>query len=450
MASAQELLQLQEWYKSKDDIGLLWKLHWFSKIGYEMRDWQEECHFSTSRHRVIIAGRRSGKTFFAGHEASADFASDVKLSRRIWIITPTYQGTEKVFRVFRQDMNVGKLLSDSMVVTKSLNRSPFFIKTVNDGFLEGKSADKPDFRDSLVGEELDLLIVDEACKIRGFRWIWQELLRPTLSDRRGRAIFITTPRGYDYMYELFKTGQDYSRHGEWSSWQISSIPYLDPEEIKEARKDLTPEGFAQEFEAKFTTRAGRVYPLFDDQPPYIFDGDVNIKDYIDCVLGVDRGWVTPTALTVHLKTKDGQWDQIDEVYGPGMTFDDVVATIRSLRSKWPIRRVYYAPEQASEIYQLNKKYRIPTESADRSKEVNTQIDFMRILLKIDPVLGRPADRIHRRCVKTRWEFDRYSWKERRGTEISHKDEVDKVDDHAMDARRYAIYTVCNRPAIRQI
>ncbi|MHA1401969.1 MAG: terminase large subunit domain-containing protein [Candidatus Heimdallarchaeaceae archaeon] len=433
-----------------DNQGVLWKLQWFRKLGYQMRDWQQVVHFSPARHRVIVAGRRAGKSVCAAREATSLFASDLSFSRRVWIVTPTYDGTEKVFRIIRKDLKVAQSIPPKFIASQSLNRTPYYIKTINDGFIMGKSADKPDFRDSLIGEEIDLLIVDEVSKIRGFRYIWQELLRPTLSSREGRAVFISTPRGYDFLYELFKRGREEYQEQQWASWQISSVPYLPAVEIAEARRDLTVEAFTQEYEAKFTTRAGRVYSLFDDQPPWVFLDEVDPRNYVQCIMGVDRGFATPTAITVHLQNSDGGWDQVDEVYAPGMLFEDVLSYIIKLRDRWPVTQIYYAPEQAEEIYKLQKKYRFPVVAANRRDKVTAQIDYMASLLKISQQLGRPMDRVHQRCVKTRWEFDRYSWKERRSTELDYKDEVEKIDDHAMDARRYAIYSYTHRTPLRVI
>ena len=63
--------------------------------------------------------------------------------------------------------------------------------------VEGMSCENPD---SLVGEGVDLLIIDEAAKMQ--RKIWDMYLSPTLIDRKGKAIFITTPEGFNWIYDF--------------------------------------------------------------------------------------------------------------------------------------------------------------------------------------------------------------------------------------------------------
>ena len=77
-----------------------------------------------------------------------------------------------------------------------------FIKFKWGSVVEGMSADNPS---SLVGEGLDLLIIDEAAKMP--RKVWDMYLSPTLSDRKGKAIFITTPQGYTWVFDLYLLGK---------------------------------------------------------------------------------------------------------------------------------------------------------------------------------------------------------------------------------------------------
>ena len=76
-------------------------------------------------------------------------------------------------------------------------------KYISTSEVEGKSSDNPN---SLVGEGLDYLVLDECAKMK--KVIWEMYLRPTLSDRKGKALFITTPEGYNWIYDLYLLGQD--------------------------------------------------------------------------------------------------------------------------------------------------------------------------------------------------------------------------------------------------
>jgi hypothetical protein len=82
--------------------------------------------------------------------------------------------------------------------------------------------------------------------------VWPQVIRPALSDRIGKAIFISTPNGLNYFYDLWLRGQQ-EEEKSWNSWQFptSANPYIDPEEIEEARLNLVPEVFEQEYLALF-------------------------------------------------------------------------------------------------------------------------------------------------------------------------------------------------------
>ena len=88
---------------------------------------------------------------------------------------------------------------------------------------------------------LDWLIIDEAATLPN-TLIWEQYLRPTLSDRNGWALFTSTPRSFNWLYELFSRGKD-DNFPDWDSWQHSSMesPYFkdDIEELKRTLDEMT-------------------------------------------------------------------------------------------------------------------------------------------------------------------------------------------------------------------
>jgi phage FluMu gp28-like protein len=118
-----------------------------------------------------------------------------------------------------------------------------------------RSADDPN---SLRGEGLDDLVMDEAAYIQ--EKAWTEVLRPALSDRKGRAMFLSTPNGINWFHRLFQAGQD-PLNTEWQSYHFpsQSNPFLDPEEIEAARKLLPERVFLQEYLAQFLSDGGSVF-----------------------------------------------------------------------------------------------------------------------------------------------------------------------------------------------
>lgn len=110
-----------------------------------------------------------------------------------------------------------------------------------------KSADAPE---SLRGEGLDLVVLDEAAYIDSE--VWTDAIRPALSDRKGSALIISTPAGYNWFFEAYERGQE--GRSDWQSWQYptSDNPLIDPEEIEAARESLPARTFGQEYLAAFT------------------------------------------------------------------------------------------------------------------------------------------------------------------------------------------------------
>ena len=125
--------------------------------------------------------------------------------------------------------------------------------------------------ESLRGQAFDFLVLDEISMYRNF-WInWEEVSRPTLTDRKGHVLFISTPKGFNHFYDLYnKESQD----GDFKSFHFTTYdnPFIPVEEIEKAKQELTEDRFAQEYLADFRKTAGLVYKEFD-RGVHIFRGD---------------------------------------------------------------------------------------------------------------------------------------------------------------------------------
>jgi phage terminase large subunit-like protein len=122
------------------------------------------------------------------------------------------------------------------------------------GSVQVRSADDPV---SLRGEGLDLVVPDECAFMK--EEAWTEALRPALSDNKGKAIFISTPKGHNWFWRLFMRGVN--GEDDWASFNFptSNNPYIDPEEIEAAQKSLPDRIFRQEYMAEFLDDAGGVF-----------------------------------------------------------------------------------------------------------------------------------------------------------------------------------------------
>jgi phage FluMu gp28-like protein len=136
----------------------------------------------------------------------------------------------------------------------TINKSDRIVTFANGGEIAVRSADNPD---SLRGEGLDLAILDECAFMQ--ESAWTEAIRPALSDRKGRAIFISTPKGRNWFWRLFQQG--IAGDNNIMSWQLPTVdnPYIDPSEVDAARQSLPERVYRQEFLAEFIDDAGGVF-----------------------------------------------------------------------------------------------------------------------------------------------------------------------------------------------
>ena len=131
------------------------------------------------------------------------------------------------------------------------------IELVTGGVLEFWSLDDPD---AARGRAYARIVVDEGAQARHLERTWTETLRATLTDYQGDAWFLSTPRGLNYFHTLYQRGQD-PGETEWASWRMptSANPFIAPEEIEAARRELPALAFAQEYEAEFIVDGASVF-----------------------------------------------------------------------------------------------------------------------------------------------------------------------------------------------
>lgn len=147
-------------------------------------------------------------------------------------------------------------------ITNRRNESEHRLEVSGGGSLECWSLDSPD---SGRGRAYAALVVDEAALVKDLEAAWEESMRAMLSAYQGSAWFLSTPKGTaNYFHSLYRKGQD--PLSDWASWQrpTRTNPFIAPEEIENARKDLTDLAFAQEYEAQFVTWAGAVFRRITD------------------------------------------------------------------------------------------------------------------------------------------------------------------------------------------
>jgi len=225
---------------------------------------QKDVFCSPARFKVLAAGRRWGKTRLGIAWAFAG----AWCAKRVWWIAPNYPIGAIAWREMRAR---APKLGAAILEAEKLLRFP------GGGYIQLKSADNPP---SLRGEGLDRVVLDEAAFMA--EAAWDESLRPALTDRKGDALFGSTPNGHNWFYRLHATSDE-----GWQSWQhpTTDNPVIDPAEVALARANLPARVYLQEYEAQFIDQAGAVFRNVQRQATAAHqDGPVKGHQY---VFGID-------------------------------------------------------------------------------------------------------------------------------------------------------------------
>lgn len=261
-------------------------------IQYAPQAYQLAIHTDPTRFKVIVRGRRGGKT---EEEIQGAVMDAVMNPGRHWIVGPSYRQIKSI---------AWTRLKAVLAVDKDWEFNEQELYASNPQIrdekgtptrIELKGADK---EDSLVGVALKSLRVDEAALVKND--VWSQVLRPMLADYSAPAYFYSTPRGRNWFYDLYMRGIEgsdtYDRN--WKSWrQPTSInSYITPQEIEESKKDLSETLFKQEFMAEFLSDETGVFKKIRQCIVGIYKQAVAGRFY---VMGVDLAkTVDFTVLTV--------------------------------------------------------------------------------------------------------------------------------------------------------
>ena len=218
------------------------------RIGYTPHVAQQQILDGMNRYTTIAAGRRFGKSNLCGYLVLRELLTS---NKKIWVVAPTYDLTKKVFNYAAQWASQCFPKNIFKITNVPVPR----IESVTNSFVEGKSTDNPF---SLMGEELDLIIVDEASAMSPV--VWETYLYPSLMNRQGKALFISTPKGRNWFYKLYLRGgkeDEYSRF-HFTTKDNDTIPNLE-KEWTNAKNTLPKDVFDQEYRALFLSDAAAVF-----------------------------------------------------------------------------------------------------------------------------------------------------------------------------------------------
>lgn len=381
---------------------------------------QKDIAGNSRRFRVAICGRRFGKTYLSVREL-ARFARFP--NKKLFYVAPTYRMAKQIV------WDKLKFKLTAMHWVKKVNESDLCIELINGSKIYLRGADN---YDSLRGVGLDFVVFDEFAMID--EKAWTEVIRPTLSDTGGSALFISTPMGQgNWAYDLYQ--RQHEDPDNWASFQYTSLDggRIPESEIEQARRDLDIRTFRQEYCATFETYSGRIYYAFDrvtnvkpfeaDTPTTIYAGiDFNI-DPMSAVL------LQRTGDTLHV---------FDEVRIFGSNTQELVDEITQ---RYPRARIMAYPDPAGRQRKTSaggvtdirilqnagwtvRAHAAHTPVRDRINSVNSRLksDNGTVQLFVDP-----------KCKHTIQGLEKQTYKEG-----SSQPDKDSGLDHMMDALGYCV------------
>jgi len=271
---------------------------------------QQEVFHHKARFKVCAWGRRAGKSYLSTYILITEALK--KPNQLFFFIAPTFSQARAILWQILKDKTRNGLAT-------AINESRLEVTLINGSKILLKSAEKPD---TLRGVSLNGVVFDEYASMRNNEEIWKMVIRPALSDKKGFALFISSPAGRSFFYDLYneaKTKED------WESWQKTTIDggIVDAEEIAMARHDLDERSFNQEYLASFESFEGLVVPNFDRE---LNDSQEEITEHDTLIFGIDFN-INLMPCIVFVKRGD-ELHAIDEFFGSFNTVELMEAIVR--------------------------------------------------------------------------------------------------------------------------
>ncbi len=376
---------------------------------FNLHDSQKLVAKDPTRFRVLSCGRRWGKTTLAIDQMKARLTIP---NSRVVYVAPTFQQARDIaWEPLRKDLQQAGKVNESRLEIELVNGSKMFLR--------GWEA-----IETLRGQKFDLIVLDEVAMFRNFWTNWQEVIRPTLTDTKGEALFISTPKGFNHFYDLFNLK---SKDSDFASFHFTTYdnPFIPKEEVDKAKTELTEDRFAQEYMADFRKSEGLVYKEFLRER-HLFKR-LPDNQFVKTFGGLDFGFTNPAAAITVKKDRNAIYWVTDEWYKTNQTDAQIADYVAAL--KW--EECYADPESASGREELKRRGVNIREVIKNKDSIRNGVNTVRELLNTNRL------RIHESCLNLIFEFETYSYPDSRPDQNEPENPI-KENDHALDALRYAL------------
>ena len=286
---------------------------------------QREVFDDPTRHRVVVAGRRFGKT----HEAITELIVDASTpGSNGYYLGKTRRNAKKApWKIFKKLVNLEYI--------DRISEPEGFVRFTNGSEIQFDGVEIPD---NLRGDGLTLVILEEFASWKDGKKVWDQVLRPMLSDREGRALFVGTPAGYNHFRDVYVKGMD-AKEPEWSSAQFTTLEggIVKQDEIDAAKADTNPRSFRQEYEASFEQLANQVYDYFDRET-HVTEDTAEAGDQL--LVGIDFN-LDPMTCTIAQKDENGDCEVLEALE---LNYSNTDELLEDVEERYPERTFLAYPD----------------------------------------------------------------------------------------------------------
>lgn len=348
-----------------------------SQLRVELHPKQTEVFNDQHRFKVVAAGRRFGKSRLAAWTLIIEALKSQ--NKDVFYVAPTFQQAKDIM------WTVLKELAHSVI--KSVHENTAVITLINDRKIYLKGSDRPD---TMRGVGLAYVVIDEYADMKP--QVFEQILRPALSDVKGGALFIGTPKGRNHFYELYQMAQK-EEDSDWVSFHFTSFdnPLLDPAEIEAAKKSMSSFSFRQEYLASFEAAQSDLFK--EDWLRYVEKDDIPSDGQY--YIAVDLAGFEDVSKQAGNKKKhlDESAIAVVKICEDGWYVDTIVA------GRWDIK------ETANKILDTAKIYDVRLVGIERGMAKNAVLPYMQDLMKRKNYFISVIDLTHGNKKKT----DRIVW-----------------------------------------
>ena len=347
-----------------------------AELNFQLLKWQQTVFKDEHRFKIVAAGRRCGKSRLSAVTLLIE-GLNCPSGSAVMYIAPTLGMARTIMWDLLHELG--------RPIIKSSHLNNLEITLTNGRKILLRGADNPD---SLRGVSLTYVVFDESAFIK--EDTWQKIIRAALSDKKGRALFISTPSGRNWFFDLFKLGQE-NEEEEYKSWHFTTADNetIDPKEIEAAKRTLSSFAFKQEYLSSFDNAGADVFKAdwfkTSSEPQYgnyVVAIDLAGFEEVGKNAGASKKRLDESAIAIVKVEDNGDWwvDKIEH-------------------GRWDIR------ETAVNILKAIRDYQPTAVGIERGALKNAVLPYLNDLMRKNNIYAHIQDLTHGNKKKT----DRVVW-----------------------------------------